>query len=89
MSISISQLKDHSIAFGQARYSTSVVAKYLETVTIKKFKFPKTALSHDMIFNKEYDYTSDEKVEMLFIEYNIHYRDFFGSLIYILYARVD
>ena len=38
MSISISQLKDHSIAFGQARYSSSVVAKYLETVTINKFK---------------------------------------------------
>ena len=34
-SIRISQLKDHYISVDQARYDTSVVAKYLDTVTIK------------------------------------------------------
>ena len=43
MSIRISQLKDHSISVDQARYSTSIVAKYLDTATItvsKKFCCP-------------------------------------------------
>ena len=35
MSISISQLKDHSISVDKSRYATSVVSKYLETETIK------------------------------------------------------
>ena len=35
MSISISQLKEYSIPVDQARYATSVVAKYLDTATIK------------------------------------------------------
>ena len=35
MSIRISQLKDHSISVDQARYATSIVAKYLDTVTVK------------------------------------------------------
>ena len=33
MSIRISQLKDHSISVDQARYGTSIVAKYLDTAT--------------------------------------------------------
>ena len=33
MSIRISQMKDHSISVDQARYTTSVAAKYLDTVT--------------------------------------------------------
>ena len=75
MSIRISQLKDHSISVDQARYATSVVAKYLDTATVKVSKtFYKTTLPADMIFPKEDVSTSDEQVEKLTIEYNIHYR---------------
>ena len=35
MSIIISQLKDHSISVDQARYDTSIIAKYLDTATVK------------------------------------------------------
>ena len=53
MSIIISQLKDHSISLDQARYSTSIVAKYLDTSTVKvSNKFYKTTLPADMIFTK-------------------------------------
>ena len=61
MSIRISQLKDHSISVGQARYSTAIVAKYLDTATVKASKkFYKTTLTSDMIFTKEDVSTSDE-----------------------------
>ena len=36
MSISISQLMDHSISVDQSRYATYVVAKYLDNSTIKE-----------------------------------------------------
>ena len=63
MSIIISQLKDHSISVDQARYATSVVAKYLDTVTFKvSNKFYKTTLPSGMIFTKEDVSTSDEQV---------------------------
>ena len=53
MSIRISQLKDHSIYVDQARYATSIVAKYLDTATVKvSTKFYKTTLPADMIFTK-------------------------------------
>ena len=35
ISIRISQLKDHYSSADQARYDTSIVAKYLDTATIK------------------------------------------------------
>ena len=35
MSIRISQLKDHSISVDQARYATSIVAKYLDIAIVK------------------------------------------------------
>ena len=35
ISIIISQLKYHSISVDQARYSTSIFAKYLDTATVK------------------------------------------------------
>ena len=74
----------------QARYSTSVVAKYLDTSTVKvSTKFYKTILPAEMIFTKEYVSTSDEKVEKLTREYNINYRACIGSLIYLLSTRVD
>ena len=66
MSIRISQLKDHSISVDQARYSTYIVAKYLDTATFKvSNKFYKTELPAEMIFTKEDVSTSDEQVEKL------------------------
>ena len=60
MSIIISKLKDHSISVDQARYATSIVAKYLDTATFKvSTKFYKTTLPADMIFTKEDVSTSD------------------------------
>ena len=60
MSIRISQLKDHSISVDQARYATSIVAKYLDTVTVKVgIKFYNTTLPADILFTKEYVSTSD------------------------------
>ena len=52
-------------------------------------KFYKTTLPADMIFTKEDVSTSDEQVEKLTREYNIHYRACIGSLIYLLYTIVD
>ena len=53
MSIKISQLKDHSISVDQARYATSIVAKYLDTANVKvSKKFYKTTVPSDMIFTK-------------------------------------
>ena len=42
-----------------------------------------------MLFTKEDASTINEQVEVLSIKYNIHYRSCVGSLIYLLYARVD
>ena len=90
MSIRIYQLKDHSISVDQAGYATSIVAKYLDTATVKvSIKFYKTTLPADMIFTNYDVSTSDEQVERLTREYNIHYRACIGSLIYLLSIRVD
>ena len=60
MSIIISQLNDHSISVYQDKYDTSIVAKYLDTATVKvSKKFYKTTLPADMIFTKEDVSTSD------------------------------
>ena len=73
MSIRLSQLNDHFISVDQARYATSIVAKYLDTSTVNiSNKFYKTTLTADIIFTKEYSSTSDEKIEKLTREYNIH-----------------
>ena len=88
-SIIISQMKDHSISVDQARYSTFIVAKYLDAATVKiSTKFYKTTFSADMIFTKEDVSTSDEQVENFTREFNIHYRPCIGSLIYLLSTRV-
>ena len=90
MSIKLSQLKDHSIYVYQDIYATSIVAKYSDTDTVKVSKtFYKTTFPGDMIFTKGDVSTSDEKVENLTREYNIHYRACIGSLIYLLSKRVD
>ena len=50
----------------QARYATSVVAKYLDTATVKvSTKFYKTTFPAEMIFTKEDVSNSDEQVENL------------------------
>ena len=73
MSKRISQLKDHFISVDQARYSTSIVVKYLDIATVKvSKKFNKTTFPSDMIFTKEDVSTSDEQVEKLTREFNIH-----------------
>ena len=74
----------------QARYATSIFAKYLDTTTVKvSNKFYKTTLPADVIFTKEDVSTSDEQVERLTREYIIHYRSCIGYLIYFLSTRVD
>ena len=84
VSIRIYQLKDHSISVDQARYATSIVAKYLETATVKvSTKFYKTIFPADVIFTKEDLSTSDEQVDKLTREYNIHYRACIYSSIYL------
>ena len=90
MSIRISQTKDHYISVDQDRYDTSIVAKYLDTATVKaSTKFYKTPLPSDMIFTKDDTSTSDEQVDKLTREFNIHYRACIGSLIYLFSTRVD
>ena len=90
MSIRISQIKDHHISLYQARYSTSIVAKYLDNSTVKTSKkFYKTTFSSDMVFTKSYASTSDEQVDKLTREFNIHCRSCIGSLIDLLSTRVD
>ena len=62
MSIRISQIKDHYISVDQDRYATAVVAKYLDTAKTKESqKFHKTTLTHDIIFTKEDNSTSDKR----------------------------
>ena len=90
MSIIIYHMKDHSISVDQAIYATSIAAKYLDTATVKASKkFYKTTLPSYIIFIKSDASTSDEQVEKLTRELNIHYRDCIGSLIYLLSTRVE
>ena len=90
MSIRIYHMKDHSIYVDQDRYFTSTVTKYLDAATVKVItKFYNTTFPADVIYTKEDVSTSDEQVENLTREFNIHYRDCIGSLIYLLSTRVD
>ena len=83
-------MKDHSISVDQARFSTTIVAKYLNTATVKvSTRFYKTALPSDMIFTKYDTSTSDEQVDNFTREFNIHYIYCIGSLIYLSSTRVD
>ena len=90
MLIIISQMKDHSISVDQARYDTSIFAKYWDTATVKASKkFYKTTLLSDTIFTKSDASTRDEQVDKLTREFRIYYRACIGSLIYFLSIRVD
>ena len=52
-------MKDHSISVDQARCAPSIVAKYLDTATVKASKsFYKTTLPSDMVFTKDDTSTS-------------------------------
>ena len=68
-------MKYHSFSVDQARYATSIVAKYLDTAKVKaSTKFYMTTFPYDMIFTKYDTSTSDEQVEKLNRELNINYR---------------
>ena len=63
MSISISQMKYHSISVDHARYATSIVSKYLDNSTVKKSaKFYQITLPFDKIFTRDDVSTSDDQV---------------------------
>ena len=90
MSIRISQMRYHSISVDQDIYPTSIVEKYLDTVTFKaSTKFYNTTLSSDTVFAKADASTSDENFDKLTRESNIRYRSCIVSLIYLLSTRVD
>ena len=90
MPIIIYQMKDRSIYVDHSIHATSVVAKYLDTATFKTNKtFYNNTLPSDIIFTKADAYTSYEQVEKLTGELNIRYRACIGSLIHLLYTRVD
>ena len=83
-------MKDHYISVNQDIYSTYIVAKYLDTATVRTGEnFHNTNLPSGMIFNKSDASISDEKIEKLTREFNIHYRACIGSLIYFLSTRVE
>ena len=74
----------------QARYATSIVAKYLDTATVKvSTNFYNATFPADMIFTKEDVSTSDEQGEKLTRECKIYYRACICSLIYILSTILD
>ena len=83
-------MRDHSISVDQARYNICIVAQYLDIATVKaSTKFYKTNFPSDIIFTKTDAYTSDEQADKLTRKFNIHYRAFIGSFIYLLSTRVD
>ena len=80
----------YSIYVDQDRYSTSIVEKYMDTATVKaSTTFYNTTLPPDMIFTKYDASTIYEQVDKLTREFNIHYRCYIGSLIYLFSTRVD
>ena len=89
MSIRISHMEYHYISVYQDGYATSIVAKYLDIATFKtSTNFCKNTLPYDILFNKADSSTSDDQVENFNREFNIHYRTYIGSLIYLLSTRV-
>ena len=64
MSIIISHMKDHFIYVYQDIYTTSIVAKYLDTATVNTdAKSYKITLPYDMIFTKADASPSNEQVK--------------------------
>ena len=90
MSIIITQMRDHFISVEQSRYATYIIAKYLDTATVKTSKkFYNTNFPSGMIFTKADASTNDDQVDKLTRELNIYYRDCIGPLLYFLSTRVD
>ena len=59
-------MNDHYISVDQARYATSMVAKYMDNYTVKtSTKFYKTTFPYDIIFTKDDLSTSGEQVDKL------------------------
>ena len=89
ISIRIYQMKDHSISEDQAKYSTFVVDKHLDTDKVKtSTNFYKNTFPYDMIFIKDSLSNSYEQVYKLAREFNIHYRSCIGSLVCLLSKSV-
>ena len=66
-------MNDHSISIDQARYATYIVDTYLDNATVKTItKFYNTNFPSYIIFTKANTSTSDEQVEKLTREFNIH-----------------
>ena len=77
-------MKDHSISVDQARYDTSIVAKYLDTATDEtSTNVYKTTLPSDMIFTKVDASTSDEKVggDTLFFKDHVSWQCYLIKLV--------
>ena len=90
ISIRTYQMKYHSISVDQAKYATSIVARDLDTATVKaSTNFYNTTLQSDMIFTKYDTSISDEQVEKLTREYKSYDSASTASLIYLLSTRVD
>ena len=63
--------------------------KYLDTATVKTItRFYDTTLPSDIILTKDDASTSDEQVDNLTREFNIHYRYCIGSLVNLLFTRI-
>ena len=72
-------MKDHFVLVDQTRYSTSILAKYMDDTTVKKStKFLKTTLPSGMILTNDNAYTSGDKFKKLTKAFNIHYRSCIG-----------
>ena len=81
-------MKYHSVSVDQDGYATSIADKYLYTATVKaSTEFYKTTLPSDMIFTRDTVSTSGEQVGKFTREFNIHYRAYTISLIYLLSTR--
>ena len=90
MSSILHQMYEHSISVDHARYATSIVGKYLDTATVKTSKiFYKTTFPSEIIFARADASTSDEQVEKLSRDFDIHHRYCNGSLIDFLSNKVD
>ena len=62
----------------------------MDTSTVKaSTNIYRTTLTYAMIFTKAYSSTSDEQVDNFTRELNMHYKAYIGSLIYLLYIRMD
>ena len=80
MSIRIYQMKEHYISVDKARYAIYIVAEYLDTATVYASKnVYNTTFPYNMIFTKYDASTSDDQVDKLTRELNIHYRAFIVS----------